>query len=76
MPGKAPALATTTEVSRARGRVGMAVLRGDQDAERDARRDLRAETLKAHIKRVIDEMPPFTDEQLADLAAIIRGGAE
>ena len=75
MPGKAPVLATTTEVARARGHVGMAVLRGDKDAERDARRDLRAATLKAHIKRVVDEMPPFTKEQLDDLAAIIRGGA-
>ena len=63
----------SSEVAHHRARVAGYVRHGS-DAD-EARRDLRAAKLKEHIKRAVDEMPPFTDEQLAALAAIIRGGA-
>lgn len=67
--------AISPEAASARARLGTHTRYGHHEAAAEARRDLRAATLKAHIKRVVDEMPPFTQEQLDDLAAIIRGGA-
>lgn len=39
-----------------------------------ARRNLRAERLADHIRRVVDEAPPLTDEQRDKLATLLRGG--
>lgn len=39
-----------------------------------ARRNMRAAKLADHIRRVVDEAPPLTDDQRADLAALLRGG--
>lgn len=38
----------------------------------EARRDLRAANLADHIRRVVNEAPPLTDEQRARLAALLR----
>lgn len=38
-----------------------------------ARRNLRKELLAAHIRRVVDEAPPFTEAQRAELAALLGG---
>lgn len=40
----------------------------------NARRDLRAESLAAHIAKVVDEAPPLTTEQRDRLAVMLRGG--
>lgn len=40
----------------------------------DARRNLRAERLAAHIEKVVAEAPPLTAEQRDRLAALLRGG--
>lgn len=37
----------------------------------DARRDLRAAKLRDHIRRVVDDLPPLTDAQRAELAALL-----
>lgn len=46
----------------------------DDPAVIDARRDLRAERLADHIRRVVDAAPPLTAEQRDRLAFLIRGG--
>ena len=40
----------------------------------DLRRDLRAQQLEEHIRRVVDEMPPLTPEQLSKLSALLAPG--
>lgn len=40
-----------------------------------ARRDLRAERLADHIRRVVAEAPPLTPEQRDKLSTLLRGGA-
>ena len=45
----------------------------DDPALVDARRDLRAERLADHIRRVVDEAPPLTTEQRDRLALLLRG---
>ena len=40
----------------------------------DARRNLRAERLAAHIEKVVAEAPPLTAEQRYRLAVLLRGG--
>lgn len=62
-------------VAHARALVAVNVREGRHGAAAEARRDLRAANLEEHIKRVVDEAPPFTEEQRRRLAAIIRGGA-
>ncbi len=41
----------------------------------DARRDLRAARLEEHVRKVVADWPPLTDEQLDRLAGLLRGGA-
>ncbi len=41
-----------------------------------ARRDLRAERLAEHIKRIAAEAPPLTDEQVSRLTTLLRGHGE
>jgi hypothetical protein len=36
------------------------------------RRDLRAERLADHIKKVVDSAPPLTDQQKGRLSALLR----
>jgi len=47
----------------------------DDPALVGARRDLKAARLEDHIRRVVAEAPPLTDEQRDKLAAILRGAA-
>ena len=41
----------------------------------DARRDLRASMLAAHVAKVVAQAPPLTAEQRDRLAILLRGGA-
>jgi hypothetical protein len=36
------------------------------------RRDLRAERLEEHIKSIVDQAPPLTDQQRARIAALLQ----
>lgn len=49
---------------------------GNQDPEyvAEVTRNYRAAKLAAHIKQVVDAMPPLTTEQRADLARMLSGG--
>jgi hypothetical protein len=60
-------------VLRARGkRNALTRHRGPEDpATLEAERDLRAVTLEEHIRRVVDEAPPLTPEQLSKLSALL-----
>lgn len=40
----------------------------------DARRDLAAEKIAAHIAKVVADAPPLTAEQRDRLAVLLRGG--
>jgi hypothetical protein len=41
----------------------------------EARRNLRAERLAEHVRRVVSEAPPLTEEQRARIAVLLtRGG--
>ncbi|APE15702.1 hypothetical protein BOH72_11210 [Mycobacterium sp. WY10] len=41
----------------------------------EARRNFRAEKLADHVRKVVAEAPPLTQEQRDRIAAILRGGA-
>ncbi len=41
----------------------------------DARRNMRAERLADHIRRIVDDAPPLTAEQRDRLALLLRGGS-
>ena len=41
----------------------------------DARRLSRFKAAEERIKRIVDGMPPLTDEQLSRLAVLLQGGA-
>ena len=38
------------------------------------RRDLRAERLEEHIKSIVDQAPPLTDQQRVRIAALLHKG--
>lgn len=38
-------------------------------------RDYRAAALEDHVRRVVADAPPLTDEQRQRIAALLRGGA-
>jgi hypothetical protein len=38
----------------------------------ELRRDLRAAELEEHIRRLVDQPPPLTDEQRSSLAALLQ----
>ena len=40
----------------------------------DARRQARYKAAESRIKRIVDAMPPLTDEQLSKLAVLLHGG--
>lgn len=44
----------------------------DDPAVLDAARDLAAERLAEHVRRVVDTFPPLTDEQRNQIAALLR----
>lgn len=70
MPNRTP----PAPVASARGRVAsLSRSRSvDDPALVDARRELRAARLEEHIRRVVAEAPPFTPEQRARLAILLR----
>ena len=41
----------------------------------EARQSLKAASLEEHIRRVVDEAPPLSDEKRDRLALLLRGGA-
>lgn len=41
----------------------------------DARRDLRAAELEEHVRRIVAEAPPLTDDQRSRIAALLRPAA-
>jgi hypothetical protein len=63
-------------VAHRRARLGGIKVRrpDDEAALADARRDLRAELLAEHVKRVVAEFPPLTPAQLDRIAALLRAG--
>jgi hypothetical protein len=41
----------------------------------EARRDYAAAKIEDYVRRVVDQAPPFTDEQIARISAVLhRGG--
>lgn len=61
-------------------RARVAALSRSRDADdpdlTTALRDLSAARLEEHIRRVVTQAPPLTDEQRRDLAALLTGGAQ
>lgn len=50
-----------------------AEVRRNPDADvTELRRQLKAERLEEHIRRVVDDAPPLSDEQRARLAQLLR----
>ena len=45
-----------------------------REATEDARRSARYKFAEDRIKRIVDGMPPLTDEQLSKLAVLLRSG--
>jgi hypothetical protein len=66
-------MAISAEMAHHRARRARAVQQGDTEAAEVAARDLRAEKLAAHIRTVVDAMPPLTDEQRNRLAGLLGG---
>lgn len=66
-----PEQPTIPTVMAARSRVGVAVRTRDANAEREARRDLAAANIAAHIRRIVDAAPPLSDAQRAELASLL-----
>jgi hypothetical protein len=46
------------------------------DPTENARRAARFKFAQDRIKRIVDGMPPLTDEQLSKLAVLLHGGAD
>ncbi|MGO9382398.1 MAG: hypothetical protein ACLP4W_09945 [Mycobacterium sp.] len=69
------ALSSATTHHRAR----IAALSRDRDPDDpelvEARRSLRASRLEEHVAKVVDGWPPLTDEQLDNVAALLRAGS-
>lgn len=42
----------------------------------DLQRQLKAERLADHVRRVVAEAPPLTDEQRAKISALLRSGGD
>lgn len=59
-----------------RGRVGALSRSRNQDDPDlvEAKRNLKALKLEEHIRRVVAEAPPLTDEQRDRIAALLRAG--
>ena len=65
---------TSVASARARHNVLLRYRPADDPVVQAARRDLRAATLAAYIQRTVAEAPPFTEEQLDQLAPALRSG--
>ena len=72
----APAPVPGSAFTHHRGRVAaLSRSRKPDDPELvDARRNMRTERLADYIARVVDAMPPLTNEQRDRLALLLRGG--
>lgn len=46
---------------------------GPPEALEEIRRELKAETARTYIERLVDEFPPLTELQRAKLAAVLLG---
>lgn len=73
----------THAAARHRGRIAgitRAVRNGELPADdprlAEAQRDLRAEVLASHVKKVLAQAPPLSEAQRDRIAAILRSGAE
>lgn len=62
-------------VLQARSRKAVAVRRGDEDAAREADRDLAAAKLEQYIARVVASAPPLAPSQRSRLIALFDDGA-
>jgi hypothetical protein len=49
--------------------------RAGTDPTENARRAARFKFAQDRIKRIVDGMPPLTDEQLSKLAVLLHGGS-
>jgi hypothetical protein len=49
---------------------------GDSAPVVEARREYAAAKIAEHIKRVVDDAPPLTDEQIARISAVLHRGGE
>ena len=67
---------TSTPVAHYRARIGaLSRDRASDDPELvKARQDLKALCLEEHIRRVVAEAPPLTDEQRDRIASLLRAG--
>ncbi|WP_207551988.1 hypothetical protein [Mycobacteroides abscessus] len=65
------------EVARLRARyASLTRSRTPDDPELvETRRSLRAESLMEHVKSVVSQAPPLTNEQIERVAALLRTGA-
>ncbi|WP_433787201.1 hypothetical protein ACQPX6_10290 [Actinomycetospora sp. CA-101289] len=62
----------TPEQRTARARLA-ARSRHNPDADLSSeRRELRAASLEAHVRRVVDQLPPLTDAQRDRIATLLR----
>jgi len=69
-------MALTPAAAHHRARIGaLSRDRKPDDPELlEARRQLRAERLAEHVKRVVAQLPPLTDEECQRIAALLTAG--
>jgi hypothetical protein len=72
VPGKPSATVTRLRSSLARAHQSP---NPDHDRITKLRAELRTEMLAAHIRQVVDDLPPLTAAQRARLAALLRPDA-
>lgn len=63
---------STDTVYKCRSRLGVATRTGNNEAAREARRDLAAAKLESYIQRTVADAPPLTAEQRARIASLLR----
>jgi len=56
---------------QAKARLAAHIKHGNVDEVDDARRELHAAVLEAHVRRIVEAAPPLTAEQRAKIAAIL-----
>lgn len=70
----------STDATWTRERARVAALRRHRPADdplvAEAERDLRAARLRDHVRRVVDEMPPLTPEQVSRLTLLLHSPAD
>lgn len=60
--------------TQTRSQIAHAKRRDPQADTTELQRQLKAERLEDHIKRIVDAAPPLTTEQRHRLAMLLRGG--